>query len=69
MSAATDAFVNQNRGRLLAELKDFVRIPSISTLPENRPHIERAARFVVPMRGVMQGKQEITVRVRDDQNP
>ena len=30
---------------------------------------KRASRFVVPMRGVMQGKQEITVRVRDDQNP
>jgi hypothetical protein len=28
---------------------------------------KRAARFVVPMHGVMQGKQEITVRVRDDQ--
>jgi hypothetical protein len=27
---------------------------------------KRAARFVVPMRGVMQGKQEITVRVKDD---
>ena len=33
MSAATDAFVNQNRDRLLAELKDFIRIPSISTFP------------------------------------
>jgi hypothetical protein len=28
---------------------------------------KRAARFVVTTRGVMQGKQEITVRVRDDQ--
>jgi len=29
---------------------------------------KRASRLVVPMRGVMQGRQEITVRVRDDQN-
>jgi hypothetical protein len=29
---------------------------------------KRATRFVVPMRGVMQGKQEITVRVRDDKS-
>ncbi len=29
---------------------------------------KRAARFVVPMRGVMQGKQEITVHVKDDQS-
>jgi len=46
MSAATDAFVNQNQARLLEEVKRFVRIPSISTLPENRPEIDRAAQFV-----------------------
>ena len=46
MSAATDAFVQQNRGRLLDELKDFLRIPSISTLPEHRADIDRAAGFV-----------------------
>lgn len=46
MSAATDSFVQQNRDRLLNELKDFIRIPSISTLPERKPDIERAARFV-----------------------
>jgi acetylornithine deacetylase/succinyl-diaminopimelate desuccinylase-like protein len=46
MSAATDAFVQQHRDRLLSELKDFIRIPSISTSPENKPDIERAAAFV-----------------------
>ncbi|MGA3099912.1 MAG: dipeptidase [Bryobacteraceae bacterium] len=46
MSAATDAFVKENQTRFLAELKEFLRIPSISTLPENRPDIERAAEFV-----------------------
>ena len=46
MSAATDAFVQQNQHRLLEELKQFLRIPSISTLPENRADIERAANFV-----------------------
>ena len=46
MSAATDAFVRQNQSRLLEELIEFLRIPSISTLPENRPDIDRAARFV-----------------------
>jgi acetylornithine deacetylase/succinyl-diaminopimelate desuccinylase-like protein len=46
MSAATDEFVKENQARLLDELKDFVRIPSISTLPEHRPDIDRAARFV-----------------------
>ncbi len=46
MSAATDAFVQQNRDRLLSELKEFVRIPSISTLPEHAGDIQRAAEFV-----------------------
>ena len=46
MSAATDAFVKQNQHRLLEELKQFLRIPSISTLPENRADVDRAADFV-----------------------
>jgi acetylornithine deacetylase/succinyl-diaminopimelate desuccinylase-like protein len=46
LSVATDAFVNQNRDRLLNELKEFIRIPSVSTLPEHRPDIDRAASFV-----------------------
>ena len=31
---------------MLDELKDFLRIPSVSTLPEHKPDIDRAARFV-----------------------
>jgi acetylornithine deacetylase/succinyl-diaminopimelate desuccinylase-like protein len=46
MSTATDAFVTQNRNRLLDELRQFIRIPSVSTLPEHRPDIDRAAGFV-----------------------
>ena len=34
------------KDRLLEELKAFLRIPSISTLPENKPDILRAAEFV-----------------------
>ena len=45
MSQAVDAFVQKNRGRLLDELMEFLRIPSISTLPENRGDIDRAAQF------------------------
>ena len=47
MSTSTNAFIDVNRERFLNELKDFLRIPSISTLPEHRPDIERAAQFVV----------------------
>src|ERR1700691_2815058 len=46
MSKTTDTFVEQNHDRLLDELKDFLRIPSISTLPEHRADIDRAAQFV-----------------------
>src|SRR6202165_2012857 len=46
MSQATDTFVEQNKTRLLLELMDFLRIPSISTLPEHKPDVQRAANFV-----------------------
>ncbi len=46
MSQATDAFVQKNKDRFLEELKEFIRIPSISTFPESRADIERAAQFV-----------------------
>ena len=34
--AAAEQFVTQNKTRLLDELKTFLRIPSISTLPETK---------------------------------
>jgi acetylornithine deacetylase/succinyl-diaminopimelate desuccinylase-like protein len=46
MSYSVASFVNQNETRFLEELKEFLRIPSISTLPEHRPDIARAAQFV-----------------------
>jgi acetylornithine deacetylase/succinyl-diaminopimelate desuccinylase-like protein len=46
MSVSIDAFVQENQPRLLAELKELVRIPSVSTLPEHIPDIQRAASFV-----------------------
>ncbi len=46
MATAVDSFVQENRDRFLDELKDFLRIPSISTLPENKGDVELAAEFV-----------------------
>ncbi len=46
MSQATNAFVEENKSRLLDELKTFLRIPSVSTLPEHFPDVRRAAQFV-----------------------
>jgi acetylornithine deacetylase/succinyl-diaminopimelate desuccinylase-like protein len=51
MSQATDAFVETYHERFLEELKGFLRIPSISTLPEHRSDVERAARFVADSLG------------------
>src|SRR5512143_3000834 len=45
MSQAVNTYVNDNRARFLAELSEFIRIPSISALPEHRPDIDRAAEF------------------------
>lgn len=45
MPASIQPFVEKNQDRLLNELKDFLRIPSISTLPENKGDVERAAQF------------------------
>jgi acetylornithine deacetylase/succinyl-diaminopimelate desuccinylase-like protein len=46
VSPSTAAFVELNKDRLLAELFAFLRIPSISTLPENKKDVDRAAKFV-----------------------
>jgi acetylornithine deacetylase/succinyl-diaminopimelate desuccinylase-like protein len=46
MSQATNNYVRSNAERFLEELKDFLRIPSISTDPEHAEDVARAARWV-----------------------
>jgi len=46
MASSAVAFANENRQRFLEELKDLLRIPSISTLPEHKEDIHKAAKFV-----------------------
>ena len=46
MSQPIDSYVQKHRESLLDELKQFLRIPSISTLPEHKDDIQRAAQFV-----------------------
>src|ERR1700744_720714 len=44
-SSAVD-FVRKNQQRFLNELKDLLRIPSVSTLDEHKPDIAKAANYV-----------------------
>ena len=46
VSASTNAFVEQHQDRLLDELKEFLRIPSISAQPAHATDVKRAAEFV-----------------------
>ncbi|HYZ83755.1 MAG TPA: dipeptidase [Bryobacteraceae bacterium] len=46
MSASIAPYLRENEQRLLDELVEFLRIPSISTLPEHKPDVRRAAEFV-----------------------
>lgn len=44
-----DGYVKANHDRYLSELEAFLRIPSVSTLPERRADMVRAAEFVVSL--------------------
>jgi acetylornithine deacetylase/succinyl-diaminopimelate desuccinylase-like protein len=46
MSSAVDSYVDSNRQRFLDELFELIRIPSVSTLPERKDDVARAAAFV-----------------------
>jgi acetylornithine deacetylase/succinyl-diaminopimelate desuccinylase-like protein len=46
VSSPVDQYVDKNEHRFLEELLSFLRIPSISTLPERKPDVARAAQFV-----------------------
>ncbi len=46
MPISTQPFVDANKDRLLEELKEFLRIPSVSTVPEHKADVRRAAEFV-----------------------
>ncbi len=47
MSSPAVAYARENHPRFLSELKDLLRIPSISTLPENKGDCRRAAEFIL----------------------
>ena len=58
MATSSIDYLQANKDQFLEGLKDLLRIPSISTLPENKPDIRRTAEFIADelrqmgMRGV-----------------
>jgi acetylornithine deacetylase/succinyl-diaminopimelate desuccinylase-like protein len=46
MTETVISYINKNRSRYVEELKEILRIPSISTSPENKADVERCANFV-----------------------
>ena len=46
MSTAAVSYAKENQQRFLNELKDLLRIPSVSTLPQHKEDVRRAAEFV-----------------------
>ncbi len=45
-AASYDSYLKQHRSEQLAELNEFLRIPSISALSEHKPDVRRAAEFL-----------------------
>jgi acetylornithine deacetylase/succinyl-diaminopimelate desuccinylase-like protein len=46
MASSAVAYVRENQQRFLNELKELLRIPSVSTTPERKNDVQRAAEFV-----------------------
>ena len=46
MLAAVSDYLDQHADRFLEELKEFLRIPTVSADPECKPHLRRGAEFV-----------------------
>src|SRR5215831_448099 len=46
MASSAVSYARDNQERFLGELKDLLRIPSVSTAPEHKDDVRRAAEFV-----------------------
>jgi acetylornithine deacetylase/succinyl-diaminopimelate desuccinylase-like protein len=46
MASSAVSYARENQQKFLGELKDLLRIPSVSTAPEHKEDVRRAAMFV-----------------------
>lgn len=60
-SLSIKSYVKSNANRFLDELKDLIRIPSISTLPEHRADVRRAAEFLAGQLREKIGFQQVEI--------
>ena len=60
MDPAADAYIEANDARHLEELKEFLRIPSASSLPEYRDDVRRAAEWVAAQLRTL-GAQDVAI--------
>ena len=67
MSTPIDTYIEEHRERFLEELKELLSIPSISTLPKNRPDVERASHFVASR--LLEAGMEHVERIPTDGHP
>ena len=67
LPSSAEEYVRANRERFLDELLDFIRIPSISTLPEHKADVARAAQFVADKLGAA-GLENVEV-IRTNKHP
>ena len=64
-SPAVD-FARSNQQRFLNELKDLLRIPSVSTLDEHKPDMQKGSRIMLPANcGASGWKMSRSSRPRD----
>src|SRR5579859_5311666 len=69
MSTKPFEYYQANQNRFLEGLTSFLKIPSISTLPEHKPDVRRAAEFVADdLRAMGMHSVEI-IEGKPDQNP
>ena len=69
MASPTFEYYQTHRDRFLAGLTDLLKIPSISTLPQHKPDVRRAADFVAnELRGMGMRSVEI-IEGKGSQNP
>jgi len=69
VTKAAFEYYQTNRERFLEGLKAFLRIPSISTLPEHKPDIQRAVEFVAGELREMGMKKVEIIAGTGNQNP